>query len=380
MSTTNLDTTPGVDGTLSAGALLRALWCACRIWAGRAAWLVILANLTLVLLVKFRAESNLLTAFLAYLPAWVVVLPLVGAMLLGILFACWRATAFAVLLAVIAVPWLGGYSMSGKASSQKKYEGESLTVMTYNRGQGASDVLAAFATATAPDIAVFQDAARRLPQFAAQPHFVSHTFNHQHGEFALLSRWPLLENKPLNLFWPEKAAGVFLAGIRSVIDWNGRRVVVYNIHFPTPRDLLYWYAKRGTFLYGLLGIIPGTFLHERHQQYLATWAARVGLASQLAARIHQESDPVILMGDLNFPPAGQAYHLLCKTLQDAHVAAGSGFGHTFPGNMQSLGRFISPWVRIDHVLTSRHWEVLSCQVAAPGHSQHLPVGAKFKLY
>lgn len=364
---------------LSIAALLAALWKACRPWVPRGTLLLAGGVGCLVLLIKYRAETNLLSVFLAYLPSWVVALPFLGTLLAGILFLCWRSVLVSLVSPVLVILWLGSYSVGKSASGRAPADG-SFAVMSYNRGQGAERVLTGFAAQNQPDVAVFQDAGRRLQQLSALPQFATtHRHSFQDGEFALLSRWPLLQNESLRLAWPENTAGFYRAGTRSVVDWNGRRVVVYNIHLPTPRDLLYWYARRGTFLYGLLGLVPHTPLHARHQQYLATWRARVALVSQLVSRVRAETDPVILLGDLNLPPAGQGYQLLCDVLQDAHAAAGSGFGHTFPGNMKSVASLFAPWIRIDHVFASSPWLVLSTGVGSGGASQHLPVGAVLTL-
>lgn len=320
-----------------------------------------------------------MTIFLAYLPIWVLALPLLGILLASMLFLCWRSAALSFSCAMLIPFWLGGYSFFYGPLPPQEPGTHTLTVMTYNRGQGSDKILTACASAHRPDIAVFQDAGRRLLQLAALPEFYQHQYKHQSGEFVLLSRWPLLENEALQLEWPFGKNGFCNAGTRSVIDWHGQEVVVYNIHFPTPRDLLYWYAKRGTFLYGVLGLIPNTPLHARHQHYLAYWVARVGLAAQLAVRVRAESKPVILLGDLNAPPLGQGYSLLGAVLQDAQKTAGNGFGFTFPGNFKFIGNLLAPWLRIDHVFASSHWEILSCIRCSSKISQHLPVVSMLKI-
>ena len=358
-------------------ARLLIQWKALRVWTFPITLITVCGVAAMALLIHTQAESNLLSIFLAYLPAWLVVLPLLATLAAGFFFACWRSAAVSIVCALVIVLWLGGYSFSGGPHPQSA--GQALRVMTYNRGQGSEKVLAAFANANQPDIAVFQDAGRRLAQLAALPAFAHHQYTFQDGEFVVLSRWPLLENEPLQLHWPEAKTKIWRAGTRSVIDWNGRRVVVYNLHFPTPRDLLYWYATRGTFLYGVLGAIPHTPLHARHQQYLAYWAARVDLAAQVVERARAELDPVVLLGDLNVPPLGRGYALFRSVLQDAHQRAGNGFGFTFPSNFKSFGRLFAPWIRIDHVFASAQWEIQSCGRSSGAVSQHLPVAAVLKL-
>jgi vancomycin resistance protein VanJ len=366
------------QGLMVAGHL-RAVWKACRPWGFRVTLLLGCGMACLAWLTKYRAESNLLSIFVAYLPVWVVALPFLATQFAALLFLCWRSMLVSLVTPVLLILWLGGYRIAWGPSLPAGLSRNAFSVMTYNRGQGSEKLLAGFAAQHQPDVAVFQDAGRRLPKLVTLAEFAGHRHAFQDGEFVLLSRWPLVENEPLQLAWPEKIAGFYRAGTRSVVDWNGRQVVVYNIHLPTPRDVLYWYGRRGTFLYGVLGLVPHTPMYARHQLYLDTWRARVSLVSQLAARVRSERDPVVLLGDLNLPPAGKGYQELCGVLQDAHAAAGAGFGHTFPGNMTSLAGRFAPWIRIDHIFVGPSWEVRTCEAARGGSSQHMPVGAMLTL-
>ncbi len=355
-----------------------ALWLFLRPWAFRVTCLVIAAVFSIVCLVKFRAESNLMCVFLAYLPAWLVGLPFLGTLGLGVVFACWRSMALSVLMVPLFIVWLGTYRLPSTFDADLKGRSDCLTVVTYNRGQGSDTVLAKFAASRPPDIIGLQDAGRRAARLAAMPEFVGHSAHFANGEFVLLSRWPILQNEPLYIRMPG-ASKDRLVGVRSAVDWEGRHVIVYNLHLPTPRDLLTWYGRHGTFMYGIVGLIPKTKLHERHQEYLAPWAARADWITRLAARISLERDPVVLIGDVNLPPVGKGYQELTRVLQDSHTVAGSGFGCTFPGNSKGLSRRISPWLRIDQVMASWHWEILSSEVGATGESQHLPVASVMAL-
>lgn len=355
-----------------------ALWLFLRPWAVRVTCLVVAAVFLVVCLVKFRAESNLMCVFLAYLPVWLVGLPFLGTLGLGVVFACWRSMVLSVLMVPLFIFWLGNYRMPSTFVGDMKGRSDCLTVVTYNRGQGSDTVLAKFAASRQPDIIGLQDAGRRSARLAVLPEFVGHSVHFESGEFVLLSRWPILQNEPLYIRMPGSLKDR-LVGVRSVVDWAGQPVILYNVHLPTPRDLLSWYAKHGTFMYGIVGLVPKTTLYERHQEYLAPWAARADWIARLAVRISLEPNPVLLLGDVNLPPVGMGYEELTRVLQDSHKVAGSGFGCTFPGNSKGLSRRISPWLRIDQVMASKHWEILSSEVGEVGESQHLPVASVMSL-
>jgi endonuclease/exonuclease/phosphatase (EEP) superfamily protein YafD len=292
------------------------------------------------------------------------------------LFACWRS----IILSAGGLLWLfysiGHYQLPLLAPNLPPKSENSLMVMTYNRGQGADATLRRTAQEIRPDLVALQDAGRRLPRLLALPEFSEHHFYSESGEFTLLSRWPILENESLVMVDQAATKGARVVGVRTILDWHGRRIVVYNLHLPTPRDLLYWYGKRGTFLYGILGVIPGTSMHERHLQYLAPWKARSDWLEQLSVRIKAETLPVLMMGDLNFPPCGVGYGHLRLVLQDSHTSAGVGFGHTFPGNSKS--RWVAPWIRIDQVMASGEWQILNSRVRSSEKSQHLPLAVMLK--
>ena len=364
----------------SISAHVRGLWLALRSRFFSATVVAILGVLGTGVFMRFRAEDNLLCIFLAYLPVWVLALPLLVTMAAGIFFACWRSVLASLTSAVLLVLWLSGYSFKRNVPRGGGDKNSlMLSVMTYNRGQGSEQVLIDCAASCHPDVAVFQDAGHRQARLAGLPVFAQNRHSMQDGEYVLLSRWPLLENQSLILNWSQVPSGIWRAGTRSVIDWSGRRVVIYNIHLPTPRDVLFWYAKHGTFLYGVLGFLPGTPLHARHEKYQAYWGARVELTSQIIKKVLSETEPVIVMGDFNMPPLGISYQHLTRYMQNAHCAAGAGFGYTFPSDFKSIGRIVTPWVRIDHIFASSQWRILSCSVCSGHISQHLPLEAVVAL-
>lgn len=340
---------------------------------------MVVTSTLIALAIKYCAECNLFLVFFAYFPVWLFILPFAFSALAALLFGSGRTLVLSSIGAIGVLLLLGPYHFTSKSAENANAHQDVMSVMTYNRGQGSDETVRLCAERMHPDVAALQDAGRRLPKLLSLQVFQDYRFHAQDGEFALLSRWPILAKEPLEMDWPGGAVGRRLIGMRYVIQWLERRIVIYNIHLPTPRDLLSWYGQRGTFMYGLIGIIPGTSFHGQHQRYLLPWSARVEWAARVKERIQRESDPVILMGDLNMPPVGLGYQKLRECLQDSHPVAGAGAGFTFPGNSKKWGRWVSPWIRIDYIMTTSDWEILSCSVRKEDSSQHYPVVSAVRI-
>lgn len=86
--------------------------------------------------------------------------------------------------------------------------------------------------------------------------------------------------------------------------------------------------------------------------------------------------PVILCGDMNFPPGSNAYRKLSALMHDVQAhAPGHTAQRTFPARW--------PLRRIDHIFASKHFEVCGVKVLeddlARVASDHLPLAADLKL-
>jgi vancomycin resistance protein VanJ len=106
------------------------------------------------------------------------------------------------------------------------------------------------------------------------------------------------------------------------------------------------------------------------------------IASLLEEDVLPERAPVILGGDLNAPDHSQLYRLIAGHLENAHRAAGSGFGFTYPSSdFRLLGVLPAPpLVRIDHIFLSDHFVALRAgTIEDSGGSDHRPVFAKVRV-
>jgi vancomycin resistance protein VanJ len=332
---------------------------------------LLLAGLT----VGFRwvGEKNLTLAFLLYLPRSLFLLPGLFLLLPALLFH--RRSALALALSSLLFLFAAmGLRAKGEPGASPAVSGESLTVLTYNRGQHMNQSLKPFKNRVRPDLILLQEAPGRASGYLADDDYRDYAHAVDLGEFTLLSRYPILGSELVVL---ETQAPSPPLAARFVIDFAGQPVVVYSVHPASPRDTLNYY-RRGAFLYGIIGL-PGTPWSEPRRVNQAYWDRRIDEAEVLLERVASESFPVILAGDLNAPAGGYIHRLFQDQLEDAHATAGHGFGYTFPGTTRfplSLG---GPWMRIDYLFGNSHWETTWCLTEKKRPSQHRALAAQFRL-
>jgi len=330
----------------------------------------------LPVLAAWIGEKNVTLAFLLYLPRVIALLPLPFLLFATLFFS--KRLALVQLLAGLAFLTFGmGYGWRGNAATRyHRSSGESqLTALTCNRGQHANQSLQPFIKLARPDIIALQEAPGRAKRYLADANYAEFKHALDVGEHTFLSRYPILSGELVHLGADIKDN---TPAARFVIDFQGRRVVVYSVHFITVRDTLLHY-RRGAFLQGILGIVPGTPLHRKMRINQSFWLERIRTASALKDLIDKETLPTLVMGDFNAPSGGYIHRLFTRELRDSHQAAGSGFGYTFPGvtrNPLSLG---GPWLRIDYILASEEWEVTASLTEEKRPSQHRAVATKLSL-
>jgi endonuclease/exonuclease/phosphatase family metal-dependent hydrolase len=82
---------------------------------------------------------------------------------------------------------------------------------------------------------------------------------------------------------------------------------------------------------------------------------------------HKNSNPVILMGDLNMRPGSKGWSKLAEEFQDAWHLKGKGAGCTYPAHR--------PRARLDYIFASHDFSVSDARIVTkiPNASDHLPV-------
>jgi len=333
-----------------------------------------IASLFLVALgLRFVGEHNVTSGFLLYLPRQIFLLPLPFLMVITIPFA-WKQVVVQVAAALAFVVFAMGWQFRAAQPEPPKSGLLTLTVLTYNRGENQGQSLQPFKDQIQPDVIVLQDAPGRAAGYTKAAGYSEFLYAQSVGEFTILSRYPLIGASPVTVV--SNGVPVSIAA-RFELDVAGQKVVVFGVHFRSPRDHLrgYW---RGAFLYGILGL-PGTPFSEKRQRLQAWWDDRLSQVDQFRLVIDRETLPVLVAGDFNAPAGGVVHQRLVKGLSDAHLSAGRGFGFTFPGttgNPLSLG---GPWMRIDYIFAGREWRVGRCVTEERRQSQHRALAATFSL-
>ena len=149
---------------------------------------------------------------------------------------------------------------------------------------------------------------------------------------------------------------------RAVLEWDGREIAVYNVHLASYPGERPWRDDIGGGLRGW-----GRFLRTIGP----TAARRAAEARALRDVLGREPRPFLVVGDLNSAPGQEAYEILSDGLTDVLETAGSWPGFTFHARI--------PFVRIDHVLASPHWEVVDADVLGDLSSDHRAVVASLRL-
>jgi endonuclease/exonuclease/phosphatase (EEP) superfamily protein YafD len=170
-------------------------------------------------------------------------------------------------------------------------------------------LLQEISTATAPQIrqALFDE----YSYMALNPVAGSPT----HGQ-GILSRFPITDDAMLT--------SLRLGMQRTVVQWRGQPVVIYNVHPPHP------------------GLGNGFF----------DPSVRSSVLEKVLQRALQEESRVLIGGDFNKSDLSWDYDLFSEHYADAYRVAGWGMGWTFPADMLSP----VPLLRLDYLFYDTGWQ------------------------
>lgn len=326
----------------------RAVHAACRPGPWRRGPVLAAAALLLGLVMLLHARipnriGNLGSLVETFLPWFGLLIP---ALLAG---AWWRRSATA--LAALLLPALVWLSLFGGLLADKSRSGGFLTVGEHNVGAGNPDPAGTARALAASGVDVLAlveltEEARGTYEEALAATYRYHTVL---GTVGLWSTLPLSDTAPVDIKMdagplgdtkPAEVTATYTRALRTTVSTDRGPLAVYVAHLGSARvnpRAGFWTAHR-----------------DRNAQ---------ALGQALAA---ERSERVVLLGDLNGTMDDRAFGGITSRLRSAQVAAGDGFGFTWPAAF--------PMVRIDQIMVRGVTPTSSRVLPATG-SDHLPVAA-----
>jgi len=234
-----------------------------------------------------------------------------------------------------------------------------LRVMTYNIRSGNGDLAgtAQAIRASSPDLVGLQEVDVHWAErsgFADQASSLSQQLGMQ-VRFARIYQLPGPHQGD-----PPREFGVALLSKFPILDFNNRIITRLSTQETNPVP-----APLPGFLEAKIDVRGNTVrVFDTHLDYRADPRVRQQQVTDMLTYIGDPSAPTLLFGDLNAPPDASEIQPLLARLHDSWPSS-SGPGLTDPADV--------PQKRIDYVLISKHFRVLSASVPATVASDHRPV-------
>ena len=295
-------------------------------------------------------ERHCLLGIFLYVPPLLWVLPVCSLLPFALVF-CFRTGLLLLAFCVGYLFLFADYRMGGGA--QQGEDDLTVTLLSNNVGNNARTTVDEFAALHRPDIFLFQEAQSARYYRKRYPDLE----RHHEGEFTVVTRFPILEAGALD---QPRWGGVPIAARYVIQVAPGRRLVVYNVHFPARRFLITGIDDWAS-VEAILGSTQG-YARQVRAQNRDFFMEQIRMAEDLIERSRQETDPVVLMGDFNVPAQGYVYRQLRNAWTDGFAAVGEGFGYTCPGKTRNPLALFQPWLRIDHAFMSQKVRPLKVEV------------------
>lgn len=246
--------------------------------------------------------------------------------------------------------------LAGCGPLLERLAGPRLRLYTHNL-HAEETILQPFAAnlrAAAPDIAALQEVSQPAADFLRAaladrlPYAAARLDGGRYFGQLVLSRYPVVESQG----WPHPRRL-----LRAVLDVDGRRVTVFNVHPASPGNSQLDTALRDD---------------------------DIAFALEQAAR---EAGPTLLLGDFNLEAWSPVRQTITVRYTDLFEAVGRGPAFTYPDYSQPQARvnarfppLTPPFLRLDYIFASRHFLPLRAQVwPDAGGSDHRPVLAEVAL-
>jgi endonuclease/exonuclease/phosphatase (EEP) superfamily protein YafD len=312
-----------------------------------------LAVLTVLGSIRWGGDGWWGVTVVLFTPRWLFLVPVFGLAAASGLMKCFGQWVLHGAIALVVAGPLMGFNLPVQRLLNPAAGGEHVRIATYNMGMDPirAGAFAAWAERHQVDVICFQEGVRDDPRLVE---FLARGWNVNRRR-SIASRFPIVEElEPLpQLYESESRYSSDVERVR-VRTPGGREVVVVSVHLPTLRP---------GFERLFQGDVKGLELH-------VDWWARE-LSRTLSLLAEQSDLPTLVGGDFNMPPDDSTMAALRTSFRFAFEESGWGYGYTRPARY--------PWVRIDHLMASPEWDVISCRIGPDFGSDHLPFLAEFTL-
>lgn len=333
-----------------------------RWWTFLASSLNLLAVIGLVLLMLQVSENWWLPGALIYLPQTPLLIPsicLLGcSMIWHMRSAILNLTSIGLILVCLCGVRFSLTPFSGTTDSSQNIRLITCNVQDFepNFGQVLREI-ASFK----PDVLVLQEA-RHPPDMLKE--YLNGWHWRQESGLMIGSKWPLGEAMLCHTSPYSRNTALVVQ-----LDAPGGAITLGNVHLMT--------ARRGLTDLSISSILDGSGpASVEHHAFLRDEEARQ--TQRFLSEVSQGSR-LIVAGDFNMPTTSSIFADSFGSYSDAFDETGIGFGYTAPCRRVGLWLPEVPWLRIDHILTSGHWETLRCEAGKLNGSDHRLVAAVLQL-
>lgn len=333
-----------------------------RWWTFLASSLNLLAVIGLVLLMRRVSENWWLSGALIYVPQTPLLLPSVC--LLGCSMMWHLRSAILNMTSVgLILVCLCGVRFSMKPFSDTAGSAQTVRLITCNVQDfkpNFGQVLREIASFK-PDVLVLQEA-RHPPDMLKE--YLKGWHWRQESGLMIGSKWPLGEAMPCHTSPYSRHTALAVQ-----LDAPGGAITLGNVHLMT--------ARRGLTDLSISSILDGSGpASVEHHAFLRDEEARQ--TQRFLSEVSQGL-PLVVAGDFNMPSTSSIFTDRFGSYSDAFDKVGIGFGYTAPCRRVRFWLPEVPWLRIDHILTSGHWETLRCEAGKLNGSDHRLVAAVLTL-
>ncbi|MFA6546071.1 MAG: endonuclease/exonuclease/phosphatase family protein [Limisphaerales bacterium] len=314
---------------------------------------------------EFLAEDHQFLSTMMYAPPWVWLLPIIPLGFLAIFIYARLLIPLALCFPVMIFAF-----MDLRWHNHGRPLGPSFKVVTNNIGQDHNKSFRAFADLQKADIIALQDASAsgRGPAFAKD---YPDRYVAGKDQFILISKYPVRAADVLPMPDPVDPRQRVAAWFE--LDVDGRALLVFTVHMPTPRSQL-MAMKSPSALLSMLGKSTG-FSGQIHEENVRFFKNQQELARQIVKITRLAKAPFIVCGDFNVPTHGIIYHLYRDNWIEAFNVRGQGEGATFPGDAK-----LPAWLRLDNIYCSKTGlRPIHAEVEEGRPSQHRCMAATFEF-